>query len=544
MTAHRRVSLVISLVFLAAVLPPVLAVLGAGFASGSPAEWAQQARSVLGRDGTWRSLRFSILQAAVSAGISVLVALPGAYLITHYRFRGRQIIQSLSLVPFVMPSLIVILAVIGFYGRAGVLGRVFGGNYTFVYSGIGIVIAHTMFNISVALRIIAGGWMQVDERYRWVSASLGEGPLSRLVHLHLPLITPSLTSAFIIVFLYCFVSFGVVLVFGGVRYATLEVRIFQEMFTNLNLTAAGVLAALQLAVAGVLVSLVQFLTRRSGAGTVRRGRQFHTRSWSELARPARALASGYWAAVGLFLFAPFLTVVVRALTLNGRFSLVSFRSLLGGSVGTREVSEIMQAELPDILATSLGIAGVSALTSASLAYLCARSLRDHVPGMLDTVLTMPLAISGVTLSLGLRLLLFGIVPEFLLIIIAQSIMAFPLVFRNMRGHLRALPTRYLETGRSLGARPLHLLLTVEIPVLWRGLVNTFAFAFAVSLADFTSVLTIGRGRIVTFPIAMYRLIGFQSFDVALALGVMYMVFVGVVFFVVDITSVQREGAGL
>ncbi|MFW6234517.1 MAG: ABC transporter permease [Spirochaetota bacterium] len=544
MTAHRRVSLVISLVFLAAVLPPVFAVLGAGFASGSTAEWAAQARSVLGRDGTWRSLRFSILQAAVSAGISVLVALPGAYLITHYRFRGRQIIQSLSLVPFVMPSLIVILAVIGFYGRAGVLGQVFGGTYTFVYSGIGIVIAHTMFNISVALRIIAGGWMQVDERYRWVSASLGEGPLSRLMHLHLPLITPSLTSAFIIVFLYCFVSFGVVLVFGGVRYATLEVRIFQEMFTNLNLTAAGVLAALQLAVAGVLVSLVQFLTRRSGAGTVSHGRQFHTRSWGELARPARLLAAAYWVAVGLFLFAPFLTVVLRAFTRNGQLSLTSFRSLLGGTVGTREVSEIMQARLPDILSTSLGIAGLSALTCASLAYLCARSLRDHMPGMLDTVLTMPLAISGVTLSLGLRLLLFGLVPEFLLIILAQSIMAFPLVFRNMRGHLRALPTRYLETGRSLGARPLHLLITVEIPVLWRGLVNAFAFAFAVSLADFTSVLTIGRGRIVTFPIAMYRLIGFQSFDVALALGVMYMAFVGMVFFVVDITSVQREGAGL
>ncbi len=544
MSSSRRAPVLISVIFLAVILPPVLTVLGAGFASDTAGVWAGQVQSILNRPSTWRSLRFSILQAAVSAALSVAVAVPGAYLMSHYRFRGRQIIQSLSLVPFVMPSLIVILAVIGFYGRAGLLGRLFGGDLTFVYSGVGIIIAHTMFNISVALRIIAGGWMQVDERYRWVSASLGERPVSRLLHLHLPLITPSLVSAFIIVFLYCFVSFGVVLVFGGVRYATLEVRIFQEMFTNLNLTGAGTLAALQLAVAGLLVSLIQYLTRKKGAGTVRSGRRFHARRWNELARPARALAVLYWAAVGMFLFAPLLTVVVRAFTWNGGFSLISFRALFGGSVGTREVSEIMQAQLPEILMTSLGMATLSALASSSLAYLCARSLRDHLPGWLDTVLTMPLAISGVTLSLGLRLLLFGIVPELALIVMAQSVMAFPLVFRNMRGHLRALPTRYLETGRSLGARPVHLLWTVEVPVLWRGLVNTFAFAFAVSLADFTSVLTIGRGRIVTFPIAMYRLIGFQSFDVALALGVVYMVFVGLIFFVVDITSVQREEAGL
>ncbi len=544
MTASRRASGIISLVFLAAVLPPVLTVLGAGFTAADPSAWLAQAGSVLGRPSTWRSVRFSIVQAAVSAAISVLVAIPGAYLMAHYRFRGRQIIQSLTLVPFVMPSLIVILAVIGFYGRAGVLGRLFGGNLTFVYSGVGIVIAHTMFNISVALRIIAGGWMQVDERYRWVSASLGEGPPGRLFRLHLPLIAPSLVSAGILVFLYCFVSFGVVLVFGGVRFSTIEVRIFQEMFTNLNLTAAGVLAALQLAVAALLVGLVQFLTRRTGAGSARSGRRFHTRSWRDLPVPARVLAVVYGAAVGLFLFAPLLTVVVRAFTWHGGVGLTSFRSLFGGTVGTREVSEIMQSPLADILLTSLGVATMSAVAGSVLAYIAARSLRDQLPGSIDTVLTLPLAISGVTLSLGLRLLFFGIIPEILLIVLAQSIQAFPLVFRNMRGHLRALPSRYLETGRSLGARPLHLLWTVEIPVLWRGIINTFAFAFAVSLADFTSVLTIGRGRIVTFPIAMYRLIGFQSFDVALALGVLYMGFVGLIFFVVDTTSVQREGEGL
>jgi thiamine transport system permease protein len=149
---------------------------------------------------------------------------------------------------------------------------------------------------------------------------------------------------------------------------------------------------------------------------------------------------------------------------------------------------------------------------------------------------MPLAVSSVTFSLGMRLLWLQFVPTTVLIIVTQAVMSFPLVFGSVRQTVDALPRRYVEAARSLGARPWFRIRTVELPVLRRGLINGYTFAFALSLADFTALFTIGRGAVVTFPIAMYRLIGFQSFDVALALGVWYIALVAIAFIIIDSTA--------
>ena len=65
--------------------------------------------------GLLRVLRFSVLQAFASAALSVLVAIPGAYAVSHFSFRFRGFFQSLSLVPFVLPSVIVVICIISFF---------------------------------------------------------------------------------------------------------------------------------------------------------------------------------------------------------------------------------------------------------------------------------------------------------------------------------------------------------------------------------------------------------------------------------------------
>lgn len=527
----------IALVFLAFLVPPVLAVLGAGALDRGLIPWTEELLRLFSRGATWRSARFSLLQAAVSAIFSVALALPGAYYLANLRFPGRRAAESLTLLPFVMPSLIVILAVISFYGRAGMLNSILGTDLRLVYSAAGIIIAHVIFNYAVALRIIAGGWRQIDTRLREVSMSLGENAWSRMVHLHTPLLIPSVLSALAIVFLYCFVSFGVVLVFGGVRYATLEVRIYQEMFTNLNLPGAGALALLQLAICAAVVILIQLVSDTHRRESVA-GRRVVTRAWSLTGTGTRTIFFAYWTGVTLFLFAPLGAIVARAFRPDPDrgWSLSAFRALQTGRIGDREVYEIIRASFSEVLTTSVGVALLSAALTVVAALAAARALRGHAVPWLDTVMRMPLAVSSVTFSLGMRLLWLDRVPALMLILVTQAIMAFPLVFAGVRQTVDALPRRYVETARSLGARPWYRFVTVELPILRRGLVNAYTFAFALSLADFTAILTIGRGQVVTFPIAMYRLIGFQSFDVALALGVWYIALVALAFIVIDSTA--------
>lgn len=547
----------IALVFLALLVPPVLAVLGAGALDRGLAGWIDELLRVLSRGSTWRSARFSLIQAAVSAALSVALALPGAYFLANLRFPGRRMAESLTLLPFVMPSLIVILAVISFYGRAGVLNSLLGTDIRLVYSAAGIIIAHVIFNYAVALRIIAGGWRQIDTRLREASLSLGEGGWSRLVHLHGPLLAPSILTALAIVFLYCFVSFAVVLVFGGVQYATLEVRIYQEMFTNLNLAGTGALALLQLGICTAVVILIQLISETHRKDSVA-GRRQEVRPWSGVGYKTRLICGGYWTTVSLFLLGPLVAIVVRAFrpgftgggssstgtaALSG-WSPGAFRALLTGYIGDREVYEIIRASFAEVLVTSIGIALVSAALTVSAAFVAARMLRGQSVPWLDTMMRMPLAVSSVTFSLGMRLLWMESVPTTVLIVVTQAVMSFPLVFGSVRQTVDALPRRYIEAAQGLGATPWFRIRTVELPVLRRGLINAYTFAFALSLADFTALFTIGRGMVVTFPVAMYRLIGFQSFDVALALGVWYIALVALAFVVIDSTASRHTGERL
>ena len=70
-----------------------------------------------------RIIGFTIWQAILSTLLSVLMGLPGAYLLARYDFRGKRLIQALTTVPFVLPSIIVVLGFVRFFGNNGILNR-------------------------------------------------------------------------------------------------------------------------------------------------------------------------------------------------------------------------------------------------------------------------------------------------------------------------------------------------------------------------------------------------------------------------------------
>jgi thiamine transport system permease protein len=528
----RRHALIVFL-FLLVLVPPVVAVLGAGAVNQPLLQWWAQVLRMFQRPATWRSVRFSLNQAVISALLSVLLAMPGAVFLARFSFPGRRYAQSLTLLPFVMPGLIIILAVISFYGRAGVLNSLLGTDFSLVYSPVGIIIAHVMFNVALAVRIIAEGWRSIDPRLAEISRSLGERGVARFRHLYLPLLTPAIIAAAGIVFLYCFVSFGIVLVFGGVQWATLEVRIYQEMFTSLNLTAAGALALIQLVVCGVVVVLLQrFGDRRRYQ--VRSVSMAPLKQWQDVTGRLKVMMLAYWTALGLFLLAPLGGIVVRSFA--PYWSIHGYRGLITGQIGEREIYEIIGASFGTVFLTSVTIALLSGMLTVIVTLFVARSLRGIRAPYIDALFKVPLAVSGVTFSIGVRLLWGNMIAPLPLLLATQTIMAFPLVFSSLRTTVEAVPIRYLESASSLGASPRRRLWTVEMPVMRGGIINAFVFAVALSLADFTAVLTIARGRIVTFPVAMYRLIGFQSFDAALALGVVYIAVVAFAFLIIQETA--------
>ncbi len=499
----------------------------------------ERVRSVLASTRTMRIVGFTTGQAALSAAIAVVAAMPLAYMISHYTFPGKRLAYSLSLIPFVLPSIIVVVCMISFYGKSGLLNSIFGTDFNLVYNFRGIVLAHVFYNFSLAIRIISTAWSSIDRRFREAAESLGERPLGLFVRVTLPLLAPAIVSAFVLIFIYCFLSFGIILVFGGVRFSTIEVAIYQETYVNLDLITAAVYATLQL---GLSVGFLALASRAIGRARVARsGSECVLPSLAAASRVGRVFMTAYAVAAVVFVLGPILTMVARALTnADGAFSIEGFRQLLVPGAADRNVEGILRSTIPGVIWRSIAIAAASGTLIFLLAAALALSLRGKRPSSFESFLQLPMAMSFVTVSLGLRFVWGATIAPAALVVLGQFFIGFPLVFRILRTGVDELGDGLVRSAEILGASRWAVLRDVEVPLLRRTLLNGYAYALALPFADLTVVLAAGRGRIATFPVAIYRLIGFRSFDLALALAVIYILICLGLFLVIDATSMQPQ----
>ena len=78
-----------------------------------------------------------------------------------------------------------------------------------------ILLAHVFFNYAVVVRTVGGLWSHLDPRPEEAAQMLGASRWRTFVSVTLPALRPAIVAAASIVFLFCFTSFGVILVLGG-----------------------------------------------------------------------------------------------------------------------------------------------------------------------------------------------------------------------------------------------------------------------------------------------------------------------------------------
>jgi ABC-type sulfate transport system permease component len=177
------------------------------------------------------SLWFTLWQAAASTGLTVVAALPLTWVVSRFDFPGRSLVRAAVTVPFVLPTVVVGVA----FAATGMSGSL-----------VAILAAHVFYNLAVVVRTVGGVWSRLDPSLVAAARTMGASPWTAFRTVTAPLLAPALAAASSIVFLFSFTSFGVVLILGGLRYRTLEVEIYQQAMTFLDLPAAGALAVLQL----------------------------------------------------------------------------------------------------------------------------------------------------------------------------------------------------------------------------------------------------------------------------------------------------------
>lgn len=482
---------------------PVAAILARGLAPGGSPDLGALWRTWT--DGaTVRVAAFTVAQAGLSTVLTLAVGLPAAGVLARYRFRGRRLVHAAVLVPFVLPTVVVGSAFAALLPPAGIapvpgLPRV--GTLP------AILLAHVFFNVAVVVRVVGATWAHLDPRVEEVAAALGAGPLRRFRAVTLPVLAPALGAAAAITFLFCFTSFGVILILGGPQRATLETEIWRATAERLDLTTAAALSILQLAAVVAALAL-------SGAARRRGDVRARLLPAGHALRPVRGRAARMWVGANLVVLAlvlgtPLAVLVARSLGAPDRLTVAAWRALarpdptgyLPDAPLTAALTSLRTAAVATALALVVGAGAAVALSRA----------RGRLAAAFDQTLMLPLGVSAVTVGFGFLIALdrppLALRDSPLIVPVAQATVALPFVIRTLVPLARAVDPRLRQVAAVLGAAPRRAWLEVDLPVLRRAAAVAAGFAFAISLGEFGATVFIVRPETTTLPVVVYRLLG-------------------------------------
>jgi thiamine transport system permease protein len=509
--------------------------------AGLAAPFVEAFRSPLERD----ILGFTFLQASLSTLLTLLVGLPGAYLLARYSFRGRSLLLALTSVPFVMPTLVVGAAFQALLGPHGwinlALMELLGLSeppIAFLHSLTAILLAHVFYNTSIVLRMVGDFWSHLDPRIAAAARTLGAGRWEVLRRVTLPLLLPAITAAALLVFLFDFTSFGVILVLGGPRLATLEVEIYNQTVGLFNLPLAAALSVIQLACTLALTVAYTRLAARVSRPISLRPRRLTQQPLRGLRR--RVLAALIIGLLLALLVTPLVALAARSvadLEPEGDQGATVARGLTADYyrelwINRRE--SIFFVPPSTAIGVSLAYASTTVVLSLALGLPAAWALayrpESAASRIFDPLLLLPLGTSAVTLGLGFIVALnqppLDLRASPWLVPLAHTLVALPFVVRSLTPALRSIRPRLRHAAAVLGANPGLVVTHVDLPLVGRALLVAAAFAFSISLGEFGATALIARPEYPTVPVMIYRFLsqpGALNYGQALALSTILMV---------------------
>lgn len=512
------------------------------------------------------TLGFTVQQAVISTALTIGLALPAASVFARYHFPAKGLLLACSTLPFVLPTVIVAAAFTALIGPRGLLNTWLINAFALRQPPIQlldtfaiILIVHVFYNYALALRMISSYWANLNPNMEEAARLLGAHGWRLWRDVRLPLLRPAIAAAALLVFTFTFTSFGVVLILGGPRFATLEVEIQRQALDLFNLPVAAALSLVQIGMMFVMLLLYTLLQRhitsdvQSAAATTK-----PPSSWRE-----RAWVFGNLTVMSVLVFTPLLALVWGSLTQTA--STITLEHYIALTENTRQ--SILYVSPLEAVGNSLVFALITTLLGLPLGLLASYLLAGRSVWRvrwLDPIFMLPLATSAVTLGLGyilsmdfdgVRQLLnqlpfveiggdWDLRASWLLVPLSHTLVALPFVVRSVLPALQRISLSISESAAVLGAPPVRRWRLIDLPLIGRGLVVGATFAFTVSMGEFGASLFVARPESATMPIAIYRLLSQprpENYGQALAMSVLLMAVCAVSLLVIE--RVRTAGSG-
>ena len=207
------------------------------------------------------ALRLSAVTAVISTIIVIIFGTPLAYINARIPYKGRNIVDTITDLPIVLPPTVAGLALLMAFGANGLLGQyfsIFGIRIAFTTTAV--VLAQIFVASPFYLRQARSSFEAVDVEYEYASRTLGAGPLKTLFKVTLPLAFGSLLSGVIMTFARALGEFGATMMFAGNlagKTQTMPLAIYSELQSDLSISVA--LAILLVIFSFGIILIVKYL---------------------------------------------------------------------------------------------------------------------------------------------------------------------------------------------------------------------------------------------------------------------------------------------
>lgn len=521
----QRLMLIGSLAFLVCMLVvPVGATIQQGFAP-------ELIHLLLSSPRFWECLLNSVNLAIFCSALCICFALPLALLTSRYRLPMQGLIQSITLLPLVLPPFVSAIGLRKLLSRFGPI------NLLLMHTGLtdnpidflgasgltGVAVVQALHLYPLPYLAITSALNRQDSSLEEAAALLGASPLQRLKAITLPLLTPALVGSGILVFTWSLTDLGTPLVFD--YRSLLSVRIFEHADDTSGNPMGHSLVAMMAVLCTLLFAISQRLKARSPIlGGTKEGRTISPRP---LKGPAKLLAS-----IGVLLFLALATTPhlgVFLLSIAPKW----FMTVLPERISFAAYSELFSHPLtgPSIrnsVVLSVASTGLNLTLGLSIAWLLARG---SAPGrkLLDLLSMTPLAVPGIVLAFGYLGIFAGTpldarVNPMPLLILGYTVRRVPFMLRSIDAGFAQCDAALEEAAAIFGAAPPTILQRITAPLLAPQIIAGAILCFCMAMLEVSESLLLAT-REKYFPIskAMYSLLSRpDGAAIASALGVVTM----------------------
>ncbi|OGL58975.1 MAG: ABC transporter permease [Candidatus Tectomicrobia bacterium RIFCSPLOWO2_12_FULL_69_37] len=473
---------------------PVLQVVRVAFSDGrggfTLVNFQDFFRTALFAESFWNSLYVALMSMLLATAISV----PLAYFTTRLELGGAILIQSLGVIPLIIPPFVGAVAMQLVFGRSGsvnlLLESWLGVTVPFMEGLNGVIFVETLHYFPFLLMNLSASLANIDSSMEESAQNLGASGLRLFRRIVFPLAMPGYVAGALLVFTKVFDELGTPLL--------LNVTKMMGPQAYLRITTIGVEDPMGYVLSVIMVAFS--LLAMGLAGLALRGKEYATVQKGAGGLAKRALRpwekAGCYAVVALLLalvLSPHLGILLLSFGRVWSFSVLPEGATLAHYAEVfRETPQFMT----NTLLYSTLAAGIDVAVGTAIAYLI---LRTRLPGrhLLDYVAMSSLAIPGVVLGIGYLRTFHGLTLPWTgqplatfwpVLVVALSVRRLPYALRACVAALQQVHPSFEEAAENLGAHKLRTVARITVPLMSGGILAGFVASFVTAAVELSTTL--------------------------------------------------------